>query len=260
MKYKNLLFAVEDGVATITFNRPKALNAMNSETMRELMDSANRCKSDDSIKAVILTGIGDKAFVAGADISEVKDLRPREALVFMELGQETLRSLETMPKPSIAAINGFSLGGGTEISMACDIRFASDAARFGQPEILIGLIPGWGGTQRLSRLIGLGRAKELIMGGAQIDAKRAYEIGLVNQVYPVEHLMEATKKFAKRLAGMPSFALKMAKHAMNFGYDLPLDNANRFEMECCAQCFSTNDQKEGMGAFLEKRKPNFTGK
>ncbi len=260
MEYKNLLFIVENGVATITFNRPKALNAMNSETMRELMDAINRCKSDDSIKAVILTGSGDKAFVAGADILEVKDLRSREALSFMELGQETLRALEIMPKPSIAAINGFALGGGTEISMACDIRFASEAARFGQPEILIGLIPGWGGTQRLSRLIGLGRAKELVMGGAQIDAKRAYELGLVNQVYPADHLMEATKKFAKRLAGMPAFALKMAKHAINFGYDLPLDNANRLEMECCAQCFSTDDQKEGMDAFLEKRKPNFTGK
>lgn len=260
MEYKNLLFAVEDGVATITFNRPKALNAMNSETMGELNDAVNRCKNDDGIKAVILTGSGEKAFVAGADISEMKDLRPKEGLGFMELGHETLRALETLPKPSIAAINGFALGGGTEISMACDMRFASENARFGQPEILIGLIPGWGGTQRLPRLIGLGRAKELIMGGAQIDAKRAYELGLVNQVFPADQLMEQTKKFAKKLAGMPGFALKMAKHAMNFGYDLSLDNANRLEMECCAQCFSTDDQKEGMGAFLEKRKPNFQGK
>ncbi len=260
MEYKNLLFAVEDGVATITFNRPKALNAMNSETMGELKDAVERCKNDDAIKVVILTGAGDKSFVAGADIAEMKDLRPKEALAFMELGHETLRALETLPKPSIAAVNGFALGGGTEISMSCDMRFASEAARFGQPEILIGLIPGWGGTQRLARLIGLGRAKELIMGGAQIDAKRAYELGLVNQVFPPDQLMEATKKFARRLAGMPGFALKMAKHAMNYGYDLSLDNANRLEMECCAQCFSTDDQKEGMGALLEKRKPNFQGK
>jgi enoyl-CoA hydratase len=260
MEFKNLLFTVEDGVATITFNRPKALNAMNSETMGELLVAVNQCKKDDSIKAIILTGSGDKAFVAGADISEMKDLRPKEALAFMELGHETLRALETLPKPSIAAINGFALGGGTEISMACDMRFASETARFGQPEILIGLIPGWGGTQRLSRLVGLGRAKELVMGGGQMDAKRAYEIGLVNQIFPADQLLDATKKFAKRLAGMPGFAIKMAKHAMNFGYDLSLDNANRLEMECCAQCFSTDDQKEGMGAFLEKRKPNFQGK
>ena len=259
MEYKNLLFAVEDGVAIITFNRPKALNAMNSETMKELYDAVIRCKNDEAVKAIILTGSGEKAFVAGADISEMKDLRPKEALAFMELGHETLRALETLPKPSIAAINGFALGGGTEISMACDMRFASETARFGQPEILIGLIPGWGGTQRLPRLVGMGRAKELIMGGGQIDAKRAYEIGLVNQVFPADQLLDAAKKFAKKLAGMPGFAIKMAKHSINYGYDLSLDNANRLETECCAQCFSTDDQKEGMAAFLEKRRPNFKG-
>lgn len=259
MEYKNLLFAVEEGVAIITFNRPKALNAMNSETMKELYDAVIRCKNDETIKAIILTGSGEKAFVAGADISEMKDLRPKEALAFMELGHETLRALETLPKPSIAAVNGFALGGGTEISMACDMRFASETARFGQPEILIGLIPGWGGTQRLPRLVGMGRAKELIMGGEQIDAKRAYEIGLVNQVFPADQLLDAAKKFAKKLAGLPGFAIKMAKHSINYGYDLALDNANRLETECCAQCFSTDDQKEGMTAFLEKRKPNFKG-
>lgn len=170
----------------------------------------------------------------------------------MELGHETLRLIETMPKPVIAAVNGFALGGGTEISLACDMRFASEKAMFGQPEILIGLIPGWGGTQRLPRIIGMGLAKELIMGGAQISAQRAYEIGLANKVFPPESLMEETMKFAKKLAGMPGFAIKMAKHSINFGYDLALDNANRLEVECCAQCFSTDDQKEGMKAFLEK--------
>ncbi len=259
MEFKNLIFQVEEGVATITFNRPKALNAMNSETMSELNQAATICKNDDAIKALILTGSGDRAFVAGADISEMQNLRAQQALAFMELGHETLRLIETLPKPSIAAVNGFALGGGTEISMACDMRFASDKARFGQPEILIGLIPGWGGTQRLARLIGLGRAKELVMGGDQIDAQRAYEIGLVNRIYPAEELLPAAKKFAAKMARLPGFALKMAKHAMNFGYDLSLDNANRLEMECCAQCFSTDDQKEGMGAFLEKRKPNFKG-
>ncbi|HVO66784.1 MAG TPA: enoyl-CoA hydratase-related protein [Syntrophales bacterium] len=259
MDYKNLLFAVEDGIATITFNRPKALNAMNTETFKELRDAATRCKDDEGIKALVLTGAGEKAFVAGADISEMQNSRPKEALMFMELGHETLRLIETLPKPSIAAVNGFALGGGTEITMSCDIRFASEAARFGQPEILIGLIPGWGGTQRLPRLIGMGRAKELIMSGEMIDAKRAYEIGLVNRVFPADQLLPETMKFARKLAGMPAFAIKMAKHSMNFGYDLALDNANRLEMECCTQCFSTDDQKEGMKAFLEKRKPVFTG-
>jgi enoyl-CoA hydratase len=259
MEYKNLLFGIEEGIATITFNRPKALNAMNSETIKELLNAVTICKDDDSVKVLILTGSGEKAFVAGADIAEMQNLRPKDALAFMELGQDTLRMLEVLAKPSIAAVNGFALGGGTEISMACDIRFASETARFGQPEILIGLIPGWGGTQRLARLVGMGRAKELIMSGEMIDAKRAYEIGLANRVFPADQLLAETKKFAGKLAGMPGFAIKMVKHAMNFGYDLSLDNAIRLEMECCAQCFSTDDQKEGMKAFLEKRKPVFTG-
>jgi enoyl-CoA hydratase len=217
MDYNNIIFSVAEGIATITFNRPKALNAMNSETMSELMDAVTLCRDNDDIRVIILTGSGDKAFVAGADIAEMQDLEPREALAFMERGHETLRLLETAPKPSIAAVNGFALGGGTEISMACDMRFASEKARFGQPEILIGLIPGWGGTQRLPRLIGTGRAKELIMGGGQIDAQRAYEIGLVNRIYPPETLMEETMKFARKLSALPPFQLKMAKHSINFG-------------------------------------------
>lgn len=259
MEFNNLLLEVKNGVATITFNRPKALNAMNSITMGELYQAAKKCIDDEAVKVVILTGAGDKAFVAGADISEMQNLRPQAALSFMEQGQETLRFIETMPKPFIAAINGFALGGGTEIAMACDVRFASENARFGQPEILIGLIPGWGGTQRLARLIGMGRAKELVMGGEQITVQRAYEIGLVNRIYPLDQLMEEAKKYAAKLAALPAFALKMAKHSMNYGYDLSLDNATRLEAECCAQCFSTDDQKEGMKAFLEKRKPAFKG-
>ncbi len=260
MEYKNILFNVEDGIAVITFNRPKALNSMNAETMNELLEAATICKKDESIKALILTGSGEKAFVAGADIAQMQSLSVPDALKFMELGHDTLRLIETMPKPSIAAINGFALGGGTEISMACDIRIAAENAAFGQPEILIGLIPGWGGTQRLPRLVGMGIAKELIMGGGQIDARRAYEIGLVNKVVPAGKLMEEAGKFARKLASMPAFALKMAKHSINYGYDLALDNANRLEVECCAQCFSTQDQKEGMKAFLEKRKPNYIGR
>jgi enoyl-CoA hydratase len=190
----------------------------------------------------------------------MQDSTSVEILPLMELGHRTLRLIETMPKPSIAAVNGFALGGGTEIALACDIRFASEKAVFGQPEILIGLIPGWGGTQRLPRLVGMGIAKEIILGGGQINAQRAYEIGLVNKVFAPDNLLEETRKFARKLTRLPSFALKMAKDAINYGFDLSLDNANKLEVSCVAQCFSTQDQKEGMKAFLEKRKPTFTGK
>jgi len=260
MEYKNIIFNVEEEIATITFNRPKVLNAMNFEVMTEILDAATICEKDEKIKALILTGAGDKAFVAGADISQMQDSTSVEILPLMELGHRTLRLIETMPKPSIAAINGFALGGGTEIALACDIRFASEKAVFGQPEILIGLIPGWGGTQRLPRLVGMGIAKEMILGGGQINAQRAYEIGLVNKVFSQDELLEETRKFARKLTKLPAFALKMAKNAMNYGFDLPLDNANKLEISCVAQCFSTQDQKEGMKAFLEKRKPNFIGK
>ena len=260
MEYKNILFNVEEEIAIITFNRPKVLNAMNFEVLTEILDAVTICEKDDNIKALILTGAGDKAFVAGADISRMQDSTSVEILPLMELGHRTLRLIETMPKPSIAAVNGFALGGGTEIALACDIRFASENAVFGQPEILIGLIPGWGGTQRLPRLVGMGVAKEMILSGVQVNAQRAYEIGLVNKVFAPDNLLEETRKFARKLTKLPSFALKMAKDAINYGFDLPLDNANKLEVSCVAQCFSTQDQKEGMKAFLEKRKPTFTGK
>lgn len=260
MEYQNIIYSLEDGIATITFNRPKALNAMNAQTMTELMHAATACKNDPHVKVLILTGAGQKAFVAGADISEMQDKNPVDALSFMELGHETLRLIETMPKPSIAVINGLALGGGTEISLACDVRMASENAAFGQPEILLGIIPGWGGTQRLPRIIGMGRAKELILSGGQISAERAFEIGLVNRVMPLDQLMPEAQKFARKLAALPGFALKMAKHSINFGYDLSLDNATRLEAQCVSQCFSTVDQKEGMKAFLEKRKPVYIGR
>lgn len=260
MEYKDILLTVEEGIAIITFNRPKVLNAMNFEILTEILDAVMVCEKDEKIKALIFTGAGDKAFVAGADISQMQNSTTIESQKMMELGHRTLRLIETMPKPSIAAVNGFALGGGTEICLACDIRFASEKAVFGQPEILIGIIPGWGGTQRLPRLVGMGIAKELILGGGQISAQRAYEIGLVNKVLAPENLMEETRKFALKLTQLPPFALKMAKNAMNYGFDMSLDNANKLEISCIAQCFSTGDQKEGMKAFLEKRKPVFTGK
>jgi enoyl-CoA hydratase len=260
MEYKNILFKVTEGVARITFNRPKVLNAMNLEVMTELGEAIKICALDDNIRVVILTGAGEKAFVAGADISQMQNSTPVDILKLMELGQNTLRLLETMAKPSIAAINGYALGGGTEIAMACDIRIAAENATFGQPEILIGIIPGWGGTQRLPRLVGMGIAKELILSGAQINAQRAYEIGLVNKVVPLAQLMEEAEKLAKKITTLPGFALKMAKNSINYGFDMSLDNAVKLELSAISQCFSTSDQKEGMKAFLEKRKPNFIGK
>jgi enoyl-CoA hydratase len=260
MEYKSILLTREEEIATITFNRPKVLNAMNSEVLGEIYDAVTICAKDGSVKALILTGAGDKAFVAGADISQMQNSTSVEILQLMELGHRTMRLIETMPKPSIAAVNGFALGGGIEIALACDIRFAAENAVFGQPEILIGVIPGWGGTQRLPRLVGMGIAKEMILGGVQINARRAYEIGLVNKVLPADKLLEEAKKFAKKLAALPSFALKMAKNAINYGFDMSLDNSSLLEIGCIAQCFATEDQKEGMKAFLEKRKPNFKGK
>lgn len=260
VEYKNILFEVDSWGAVLIFNRPQALNAMNADTLKEIREAVTICKQTDSIKVLVLTGAGEKAFVAGADIREMQNLCPSESLAYQEEGQEIMRMIETLTKPTIAAVNGYALGGGTEIALACDIRFASEKARFGQPEILLGSIPGWGGTQRLSRIIGMGRAKELIFSGEQIDAKRAYEIGLVNRIFSPDQLIPETIKYAEKIAGLPSFALKMAKYSMTFGFDMPIDNATRLEAECCAQCFSMNDQKEGMTAFLEKRKPNFTGR
>lgn len=260
MEYQYILVNIENGIARITFNRPKVLNAMSYDVMTELAHALHAYGQNDAVKALILTGAGEKAFVAGADISQMQNATPVEIMKLMELGQETLRFLETMGKPSIAAVNGFALGGGTEIAMACDIRIAAENAMFGQPEILIGILPGWGGTQRLPRLVGMGIAKELILGGGQINAQRAYEIGLVNKVVPLTNLLEEAEKLAKKFTTLPGFALKMAKNAINFGFDMSLEGGVKLELSAISQCFSTQDQKEGMKAFLEKRKPTFVGK
>lgn len=261
MDFKNLLFDVKDSLGTIAFNRPKALNALNTETFRELAEAINYCRENESVRVVVLTGTGDKAFVAGADITEVNKIQSvRDAMLFIELGHNTIRAMELLDKPVIAAVNGLALGGGTEIAAACDMRFASENAIFGTPEINLGLIPGWGGTQRVARLVGMGLAKELVMSGESITAQRAYEIGLVNKIFSPEDLLVETRKYAKKIASKPGFALKMAKCAINFGYDLALDNARNLEIQCACQCFSTEDLKEGVAAFLEKRKPKFEGR
>jgi len=261
MDFKNLLFEIQDGVAIVVFNRPKAMNALNTETFQELGRIIDHIKENDEISAVLFTGAGDKAFVAGADLAEINKKKCiTDVMEFIELGHDTFRAIELMRKPVIAAVNGLALGGGTELAVSCDMRFASENAMFGTPEINLGLIPGWGGTQRVARLVGVGLAKEIVMSGEPITAKRAYEIGLVNRVLSPEELLPKTKEYAKKLGAKPGFAMKMAKYAINFGYDLPLDNARRLEIQCACQCFGTEDLKEGVSAFLEKRKPAFKGR
>ncbi len=257
MEFNNLVVEISKPIGIVTVNRPKVLNALNLETVGELGAAFSWLESTSDVRAIILTGSGEKAFVAGADITEFRGKTAPDMLPFARKGHDVARIMESMGKPIIAAVNGYALGGGCEMAMACDIRFAAETARFGQPEIMLGLIPGMGGTQRLARLVGLGIARELVYGGEQITAQRAFEIGLVNRVFPVEQLMDETRKFALKLASMPSHALKMAKQATNYGYDQSLDNGLMLETQCFAQCWSHPDLEEGVAAFLEKRKADF---
>lgn len=255
----NLLLETDGSIAVLTINRPKALNALNTETLNELNQVLTEIEADDSIKVVILTGAGNKAFVAGADISEMVNFTAAEGRAFGMRASEPFFKLQNMRQVTIAAVNGFALGGGCEISMACDIRIASDNAKFGQPECGLGIIPGFGGTQRLARLVGMGRAKELIFTCQNIDAQEAYRIGLVNKVVPQEELMDTAKKMAKRIAGNASYAVSIAKKAINNGYDMDIRNAVEYEANLFGLTCSTHDKQEGMTAFLEKRKEkNFT--
>ena len=260
MPYKNLLVEIEDKVALITLNRPKAMNALNQETLLELQNVFVDFATNPLVQVIIITGNGEKAFVAGADISAMQPLTALEARQFAKLGHQVMRHIEACPKPVIAAVNGFALGGGCELALGCDIRIASENARFGQPEVNLGVIPGFGGTQRLARLIGKGRAMELIMTGDMIDAAEAYRIGLVNKVVPLEQLLETAKKMAATITSKGSYAVSLAKEAVRNGLELDLDRANQYEAELFGLCFATTDQKEGMQAFLEKRPAEFTGK
>ncbi|EGW40577.1 short-chain-enoyl-CoA hydratase [Desulfosporosinus sp. OT] len=260
MEYTNLLLEKNGAVAVLTINRPKALNALNSDTLAELSTVLDELGRDSSVKAVILTGSGEKAFVAGADISQMKDFNALEGRQFAQLGQATFRKLELLPQPVIAAINGFALGGGCELAMACDIRIAGENAKFGQPEVTLGLTAGFGGTQRLPRLVGTGLASELLFTGDIIDVQEAYRIGLVNHVYPVDTLMEEAQKLAKRIAGRAPAAVQLSKSAIQRGVNMDLDSAQAFEADAFGLTFSTQDQTEGCTAFVEKRKPAFQGK
>ena len=257
-QFKNLLFENQDGLGILTMNRPAALNALNKETMDELCELLTEIKNDPSIKVVILTG-AEKSFVAGADIKEMLPMTAAEAQAWGRLGQTVFNMFENLPQPVIAAVNGFALGGGCELAMSCDIRIASDKAKFGQPEVTLGITPGFAGTQRLPRLVGKGRAKQLLYTGDVIDAQEAYRIGLVNVVTPAEELMATVRAMAQKIQSRAAVAVQLCKAAVNEGLDTDLETGTAYEAEVFGLCFATADQKEGMAAFTEKRKAQFTG-
>ena len=244
----------QDGfVGVVTINRPKALNALNSEVLKEIEATFDAIDLD-ATRAVVLTGAGDKSFVAGADIGEMSTLTKAEGEAFGKTGNDVFRNIETFPIPVIAAVNGFALGGGCEISMSCDIRICSENAIFGQPEVGLGITPGFGGTQRLARIVGVGKAKEMIYTAFNIKAEEAYRIGLVNAVYPQEELLAAAKKLANKIASNAQIAVRACKKAINEGLQVDMDQAIVVEEKAFGSCFETEDQKAGMGNFLEKDK------
>ena len=260
MDLSNLVYELADGVATVTFNRPKVLNALNTETLAELDGLLAEIAGDDAVRVVILTGSGEKAFVAGADIKELSGLSPLEAARHAAMGQSIFGRLEGLGKPSIAAINGFALGGGLELAMACTLRLAADNARMGLPEITLGLIPGFGGTQRLPRLVGQGTALQLVLTGGMIKADRAESIGLVNEVVEAAGLMDRARELAGQLAGFSGAILGLAESTVRRGAEMAFDEAIAFEAAQFGVAFATDDAREGMGAFLEKRKAEFQGR
>ncbi|OPJ61532.1 short-chain-enoyl-CoA hydratase [Clostridium oryzae] len=260
MELNNVILEKEGKVAIVTINRPKALNALNSATLKDLDVVIDELEKDDDIYAVIVTGSGEKAFVAGADITEMKDLSTIEARKFSSLGNKVFRRLENLEKPVIAAVNGFALGGGCELSLSCDIRIASEKAKFGQPETGLGITPGFGGTQRLARLVGTGVAKELIYTCKIVKADEALRVGLVNKVVEPEKLMEEAKAMATAIAANAPIAVKLSKVAINRGIQCDIDTAVMYEAEAFGECFSTEDQTEGMTAFVEKRDKSFKNK
>ena len=250
----NVLLEKKGNIAIATINRPKALNALNSQVLEDLNELVDLVNADEEIRALVLTGAGEKAFVAGADIGEMSTLTKAEGEAFGKKGNDVFRKLETMPIPTIAAVNGFALGGGCELSMSCDIRICADTAVFGQPEVGLGITPGFGGTQRLGRLVSPGMAKQLIYTARNIKADEALRIGLVNAVYPAADLMAAAEKMAVTIAANAPIAVRACKKAINEGLDVDMDAAIVIEEKLFGSCFETEDQKEGMGAFLEKRK------
>jgi enoyl-CoA hydratase len=258
--FDNVRYEVDGFIATITVAREKALNALNRQTLNEIAWAVREADGDARIRCVILTGAGDKAFVAGADIAEMSGLDATEARSMSAAGRAAGDAMEQMQKPIIAAVNGFALGGGCELALACDFIYASDKAKFGQPEVNLGVIPGFGGTQRLPRRVGPGRAMELVLTGDIIGADEALRIGLVNRVIPAAELMTETRKTAEKIAGKGPIAIHYARRCVRKSQELSLPAGNDYEAELFALAFATQDQKEGMSAFLAKRPPKFEGK
>lgn len=260
MTFENLLIDRDDAIAIVTFNRPKVLNALNTQTLTELSTALAELKADTGVRAIVLTGAGDKSFVAGADINELAVQTPIEGKEHARRGQAIFDAIEQLGKPVIAAINGFALGGGCELAMACTMRLAADTARFGQPEINLGLIPGYAGSQRLPRLVGKGIAMEILLTGDMITAQRAYEIGLVNRVVPAAELLAEAKKLAHLLASKAPIATRYIIEAVNQGLEAPLPVGQVLEVSLFGAVASSSDMKEGTKAFLEKRKAVWQGK
>ena len=256
MDFKGILFEKDKNIGVLSINRPDALNALNSDVLDEINNVIDMIIEDDQVHILIVTGEG-RAFVAGADISEMKDMDMFKARKFAEKGLKLFRKVELMEKPAIAAVNGFALGGGCELAMCCDIRIASPKAKFGQPEVGLGIIPGFAGTQRLSRIVGLAKAKELIFTADMIDAEEAYRIGLVNKVVPEEDLMDEAMAMANKILSKGQIAVRFAKVAINRGIETDIETGMDIERDLFGLCFATEDQKEGMDAFLMKRKPNY---
>ena len=260
MTYHHILFETKDNIATLTINRPKSLNALNTEVLNEIYQAVQSVAANEEIRVLIVTGSGEKAFVAGADITELAELNTLSAKLFVTNGHRTMAALQSLSIPVIAAVNGFALGGGLELALSCDFIYASENARFGLPEITLGLIPGFGGTQRLARIIGKNMAKEMIFTGKMISAQDAAQMGIVNQVLPAEDLMAAVVKTAKGIAAKGAVSLNLAKQTINQGMDVDLHTGCKMEIDAFALCMASEDAGEGTRAFLEKRKPVFQGK
>lgn len=258
--YENITAENRDGILWLTINRPKVLNALNAKTVEEIGSVFSRAKQDEAVRCVIITGAGEKAFVAGADINELSSMSPVTGKFVSEQGQNVFLQIERFPKPVIAAINGFALGGGCELALACHIRIASEKAQLGLPEVTLGIIPGYGGTQRMARLVGKGKALELICTGDRIAATDAERIGLVNKVVPAEQLASAAEEMGRKIVSRSPMAVRAAIEAINSGGDMPFEEGQVLEATLFGLLCATEDMKEGMAAFLEKRQANFPGR
>jgi len=260
MSYQNLILNKEGFIATVTVNREKALNALNVDVLKEIHDCFSALSKDTEVRVVIVTGAGDKAFVAGADIASMSQMTPTDAIEFGKLGHAAMDAVDQCAKPVIAAVNGFCLGGGMELALSCDFIYASEKAKLGLPEVNLGLFPGWGGTQRLSRLVGKGRAKEMIFSAKIISVQEAFDAGIVNKICKPEELLNEVKAVAAEICKKSPMAVQLAKKTLSQGFDLPLAQGLDLEKNTFPKCFETEDLKEGLAAFLEKRPANFNGK